>query len=86
MIGVEPAFGADRQTNAVDREGKAICQVADLRVGPPACAHVVFGMDLDPAERPRVFEDARIMLRFVADAGAVWQVILDDIEHGVGPG
>ena len=49
--------------------GKAFREVAKLCDGPPARAHVVLGVNFQPADRAGIGEDRAIMLGFVADAG-----------------
>jgi hypothetical protein len=50
VIAVERALPADGQADAMDRDGEAFGQGAKLGQRPAAVAHVVLGMDLDPAD------------------------------------
>jgi hypothetical protein len=50
VVAVERALAADGQADAMDRDGEAFGQGAQLGQRPAALAHVVLGMDLDPAD------------------------------------
>jgi hypothetical protein len=85
MGGVERALAADGQADAMDRDGKAGGEVAQLRQGAAAVAHVVLGMDLEPADRAGIGGECGEVARLVAHAGAVGQRPGGGgVEHGSG--
>ena len=57
MLAVERRGRADRQADAMHRQRIAFAQRAELRMRRPAGAHIIFGVDLEEAERLRRGED-----------------------------
>ncbi len=71
MFAVDRLCGSDRQPDAMDGQGIAIAQCAELRVRRAARTHVVLGMDFDEADRLLAGKNVDEMLRLESDAGAV---------------
>ena len=57
MIFVQRAIGADRESDAVNRERITVADGGEIPVRRPARARVVFRMDLEEADIGRGFED-----------------------------
>ena len=51
----------------MNRDREFLGQMAQLRQGAAAIAHVVFRMDFQPAHVACILQDVRKMLRFVSD-------------------
>ena len=69
VVGIQSAFATDRQADAMHRNGEAFSKVAQLGEGAAAVAHVVLGMDFQPAQWAGVVHDIAIVLGFVSNAG-----------------
>ena len=81
--GVEPLLAADRQPHAMDRDREPLGEAGELRQRPPAVAHVVLGMDLQPGDGAGRGEDLVEMLRLVSHPGREGQAGAGgDVEHG----
>ncbi len=50
MLGIKRAAAPNREPDAVERQGIALADGAEIMVGRPAVAHVVLGVDLEPAD------------------------------------
>jgi hypothetical protein len=70
MLGVERPHRANRKPNSVERQSVEFAQGAELRVRGPACAHIIFGVDLEKAHGLRARNDVGKMLRLEADTAA----------------
>src|SRR5262245_23562662 len=70
MLVVEGAAPADRQPDAMQRDGIAFAHGSEIVVWRPALAHVVLGMNLEPANVGRGVEDRAIMFGLEPGAGA----------------
>src|SRR5215468_10843918 len=68
MITVERLHRADRQANAVERQGIALAQGGKLRMRRPARAHVILRVHLEEADWLRLDENGAKMHRLEADA------------------
>ena len=73
MVAVERLHRADRQSDAMDRQGVTLAQGAELGVRRTASTHIVFRMNLEEADRLRRANDVVEMRRLEADAGARWK-------------
>ena len=86
VVGVQIALATDRQADAVHGNRKAFGKVAQLRNRAAAVAHVVFGMDFQPAKRAGASHDVAVVPGLVADAGTWGQGgVLRGVEHGKAP-
>src|SRR5262245_15684216 len=70
MLAVEGAGSADRQPDAMQRDGITFADGAEVMVRRPALTHVVLGMNLEPADIWRGVEDRAVMLGLESGAGA----------------
>src|SRR6266516_2303266 len=68
MITVERLHRADRQADAVERQGIALAQRGKLRMRRPASAHVILRVHLEEADWLRLDENGAKMHRLEADA------------------
>jgi hypothetical protein len=73
MLGIERTAPADREPDPVQREGIALADGGEVVMRRPSLAHIVLGVDLEPADVGRAFEDVPIVLRLEADASAEWE-------------
>src|SRR5215475_14017561 len=69
MITVERLHRADRQADAVERQGIALAQRGKLRMRRPARTHVILRVHLEEANWLRLDENGAKMYRLEADAG-----------------
>jgi hypothetical protein len=70
MLAVERPGAPDRQPDAMQRDGIAFADCAEIVVRRPALAHVVLGMNLEPADVGGGVEDCTVMLGLEPGAGA----------------
>ncbi len=70
MIRVQRCRAADRQPDPVQRERIGLPDGLQIAVRRPARAHVVLGMDLEPADVGPVGQDSVVVPGLQADAGA----------------
>lgn len=82
MRAIERRVGADRQADAVHRQGEALVQPRELRVREAAIAHVVLGVHFDEADGAGIGVQTVEVLGLEPDAGAVRQRGQD---HGGAP-
>src|SRR5262249_60595424 len=74
MITVERLHRADRQADAVERQGITLAQGGKLRMRRPAGAHVILRVHLEEANWLRLDENGAEMHRLEADASTRRQV------------
>src|SRR5690606_35260657 len=60
---------SDRQTDAVKRERVPLAYPLEEMMRRTACAHVVLGMNLEPADGGQAVENVPVMLRLQPHAG-----------------
>src|SRR5438876_10479534 len=70
MIAIERPVGADRQSDAMERQGTIFADRRQIAMRRPARAHIVFGVDLEEADVGQRLHDRAIVLGLEADAGA----------------
>ena len=80
---VERTFGADRQADAMQRQRIAVADRRQIAVRRPAGAHVVLGVDLEPADIRLLGQDRRVVLGLQADAGPRRQCLLAPAVFGI---
>jgi len=70
MIPVERPIGADRQSDAVERQRIAFANCRQIAVRRTSRAHVIFSMDLKETDVGQGFDNGAVMLGLEADAGS----------------
>ena len=70
VVPVEGPGGADRQADPVQRQRIALADGAEIAMRRTAGAHVVLGMDLEPADIGLARQDRLVVLGLEADADA----------------
>src|SRR5262249_12789595 len=73
MITVERLHRADRQADAVERQGIALAQRGKLRMRRPAGAHVILRVHLEEADWLRLGQNGAKKHRLEADARTRWK-------------
>src|SRR5216684_3922595 len=70
MILIERPIGADRQSDAVERQRIPFANCRKVAVRRTSRAHVIFRMDLKETDVGQRFDNGAVMLGLEADAGS----------------